>query len=124
MSESFIVIVSIVLLISALLQIILFFKIWGMTNDVKDIKSRIDKVLPTEEEKKAELFIQKVQGDNNPPLESSFNVGDIVIYEPMNRIMSVKAILPDGRIECCSYTKNGKEEFEGVYTANQIRIKA
>lgn len=34
---------SIVLLVFGVLQIILFFKLWGMTNDVKKIKERLEK---------------------------------------------------------------------------------
>ena len=33
--------VSIVIIVFGILQIILFFKLWGMTNDVKKIKSSL-----------------------------------------------------------------------------------
>lgn len=40
---------TIILLIFGVLQIILFFKVWGMTNDIKDIRN---KYLKDEDEKK------------------------------------------------------------------------
>lgn len=39
---------TIILLIFGVLQIILFFKVWGMTNDIKDIRN---KYLKDEDEK-------------------------------------------------------------------------
>ena len=35
-------IINIALIVMCVLQIILFFKIWGMTNDVKDLKNKFD----------------------------------------------------------------------------------
>ena len=35
-------IINITLIVMGVLQIILFFKIWGMTNDVKDLRNKID----------------------------------------------------------------------------------
>ena len=35
-------IINIALIVMGVLQIILFFKIWGMTNDVKDLKNKFD----------------------------------------------------------------------------------
>lgn len=40
--EAFIVLLIIVI---AILQVILFFKVWGMTNTTKDIKSKLDEML-------------------------------------------------------------------------------
>ncbi len=38
--ESFNIILAIILLVFGILQIILFFKIWGMTNDIRKIKDK------------------------------------------------------------------------------------
>ena len=35
-------ITSIIIIVFAVLQIILFFKVWGMTNDVKDLKNKLE----------------------------------------------------------------------------------
>ena len=42
---------TIILLIFGVLQIILFFKVWGMTNDIKEIRN---KYLKDEDEKRRE----------------------------------------------------------------------
>ena len=34
--------VSIIIIVFGILQIILFFKIWGMTNDVREIKNMLE----------------------------------------------------------------------------------
>lgn len=39
--ESITLFVSIVIIVFGILQIILFFKIWGMTNNIKEIKNLI-----------------------------------------------------------------------------------
>lgn len=39
--EGITLLVSIILIVFGVLQIILFFKLWGMTNDVRKIKERI-----------------------------------------------------------------------------------
>lgn len=36
--ESTLILVSIISIVFAILQIVLFFKLWGMTNDVKELK--------------------------------------------------------------------------------------
>lgn len=110
-------------IVVSVLSIILFFKVWGMTNDVKEIKERLANVLLTEKEKK-HVELQKValssSEDNTDKVASEFKIGETVRYAPMNRVMVVKSIQKDGNIECVSYNKNGKEEFEGVYRPSQI----
>ena len=54
---------TIVLLIFGVLQIILFFKVWGMTNDIKEIRN---KYLKDEDEKRRE----KVVYDPTPKVSS------------------------------------------------------
>lgn len=115
----------IVLIIFGVLEIALFFKVWGMTNDVKDIKNRISLTIKTESEKEYDSFLNQVErlNPNNQaanPISSDFLIGETVEYPPMKRRMIVKSIKPDGKIECCSIKTNGKEEFEGVYLPEQI----
>ena len=109
-------------IIVAILSIILFFKIWGMTNDVKEIKDRLARVLPTEEEKMSEELKSATMSAEEKAIvmESDFKIGEMVRYAPMNRVMIVKSIHEDGKIECVSYKKNGTEEFEGLYDPAQI----
>ena len=48
-----------------------------------------------------------------------FNVGDCVIYPPVNRVMFIREITHDGLYKCFENTDKG-EEFAGAYKANQI----
>lgn len=54
---------TIILLIFGVLQIILFFKVWGMTNDIKEIRN---KYLKDEDEKK----IRETEYDSIPKISS------------------------------------------------------
>jgi len=54
---------TIILLIFGLLQIILFFKVWGMTNDIKEIRN---KYLKDEDEKRR----QEAEYDPSPQISS------------------------------------------------------
>lgn len=49
------IIISIVLLVTSILQIILFFKVWGMTNDIRELKD--------------DYFSEKVESENDEPNE-------------------------------------------------------
>lgn len=40
--EGIMFLVSIIIIVFGILQIILFFKIWGMTNDVREIKNMLE----------------------------------------------------------------------------------
>lgn len=69
---------AIIIVVFGLLQIILFFKIWGMTNDVNDIKNILDSALAS--------------GNNNNTQKSmnKFSEGDTVINIKTEKIMVVK----------------------------------
>lgn len=59
--EDYIIILGIVMLIFGILQIILFFKLWGMTNNVRWIKRHLGK----EEDQQRELMKAIHKGDPN-----------------------------------------------------------
>lgn len=116
------ILIEILSIVFFILGLILFFKVWGMTNDVREIKERLTEVFPTEGEKK-HIELQnalKPKEDEEAAANSVFSIGETVRYAPMNRIMVVKSIHPDGKIECVSFKKDGKEEFEGLYEPGQI----
>lgn len=73
--------IGIISIIAAILQIILFFKIWRMTNDVRELKNH---------------FIDEER--NNDKEHCSFNIGDKVIYE--HRKFEVLEILTHGLCKC------------------------
>ena len=99
-------ITSIILLVFAVLQIILFFKIWGMTNDVRAIK---DSLLTKESS------IHKTLPKNS----SLLNIGDLVVSKE-GKQMRIKEI-QDGKYAC--YT-NGGMHFEGFYEESDIKLFA
>jgi hypothetical protein len=122
--DMFLVVLSIVW---SVLCIILFFKVWGMCNDVAEMKDRFAKVFPTDDEKKAMALQQKsyIGSTSNAEQEATeindFKVGDSVIYEPMNRRMIIKRIGSGGLLQCVSYKPDGKEEYEGTYKPEQVK---
>lgn len=71
---------SFIFLVFAVLQIILFFKIWGMTNDVRKLRKH---------------FVSDLQ-DNKTPYY--FNVSEQVMYQ--GKVYEVIEILGDGMCKC------------------------
>lgn len=119
--ESVTIIVSIIIIVFGVLEIILFFKMWGMCNNVSRIEQRLAGVFPTKNEgKHQELVQEQKQEKENPANIGIFTVGMKVCYPQMNRIMFIKELHSDGKIECVSYKKDGREEFEGLYEESQI----
>lgn len=89
---------TLVLIAFAILQVILFFKIWGMTNNVKEIR---DYLLQEEDVKEKK--------DDNRGLEREcirqFEDGEIVLYIPEN--MKVKIVGYNGfNVYKCSSIDN------------------
>lgn len=111
----------------AILQIILFFKIWGMCDNIADIRQRLKLTFPNEQEKietanKAKYQTQDAEDKNTTATSiDGFKIGDKVIYEPANRKMIIKEISKDGKLVCVSYKPNGKEEYEGAYLPTQVK---
>lgn len=86
-------IVWIVLIIFAILQIILFFKLWRMTDDVSAILLHLEN--NRKDVKKKSLEISK-DPDNNDP----WGVGALVVEKGTGRQMRIKSIGKDGRFLC------------------------
>ena len=89
----------------AVLQIILFFKIWGMTNDIREIKERY--LSSTTSPKK-----------KMPTQPTEFNIGELVVEIKTNKQMRIKEITEDGKYSC--YTGGGASH-EGDFTASEIK---
>lgn len=112
------------------LNAILFFKVWKMCNNVADMKERFKTFCPTVEEKIAmEKMVMDLMKKQHKTLNSesevsnteSLKVGDIVIYEPMNKRMMIKEITDEGMLFCVSYSNNGINEKDGPYKPEQVR---
>ncbi len=98
------IIESIVLTIFGILSIILFFKIWGMTNNIKDIK----RLLGNSEETKRNKS------------RSKFSIGDMVTAKSYNGIMEIIDIYNDGTYNCIDVKSN---EIVGVFKENELTKK-
>ena len=100
--ETFIILI---ILIFGILQLILFFKIWGMTNDIREIK---EKYLSSTDPKKSV----------SPAQPTEFNVGELVVHIKTNKQMRIKEITEDGKYSC--YTGGGASH-EGDFTESEIK---
>lgn len=82
------ILLTIVGVIFAILQIILFFKLWGMTNDVRDIKNK--------------YFSYNLQETDNvieDDSEASLD-GKLVVNLATNKQMRVNGITNEGKYKC------------------------
>lgn len=97
--EEFIVLV---LIVFGILQIILFFKIWGMTNNVKEMRNYF---LKDEDAKKQESIRKRNAEAHKVEKEKYlFYIGELVVYE--GRIYEVVDHLSQGKCKCKD-VKNG-----------------
>lgn len=82
--EGLITFSGIVIIAFGILQIILFFKIWGMTNDIKEIKNK---------------YLS--EGTTIPPkITTNFSVGSIATERKTGRKVSIAEINRDGTYKC------------------------
>ena len=100
------VFVNVILLIWCILQIVLFFKVWRMTNDVQIIRDAIKSIC---EHNKPQNKIEEI-GDNDNP----FSVGALVIddTERQWRVVEIK-----GNIVVC------RNSVQGIVEFNQKELK-
>ncbi|WP_077154539.1 hypothetical protein [Bacteroides bouchesdurhonensis] len=97
--------INIIIIVFGILQIILFFKIWGMTNDIRKIR---EKYFLSSDSKKS---IESTQ-------QTEFNIGELVIEIKTNKQMRINEITKDGKYSC--YT-NGGVSHEGDFTGSEIK---
>lgn len=80
--------IALVIIIGAILQIILFFKIWGMTNDVSEILGIMrERNVPNTVKPVQQQFVQSSAPEVNPSNEANpsieeikYSVGEKVFY--------------------------------------------
>lgn len=80
---------SIIFLIFGILQIILFFKIWGMTNDVRAIKGYLTKTEESQKPSSNEYQNEENSLRQDPSEKGAFEIGSIVLYTPENVKMKI-----------------------------------
>lgn len=107
---------AIIILVFGILQLILFFKIWGMTNDIREIKK---KYLGSNDNSQIQSS-QKIEYFGSiPEDENKFKEDDLVILLATGKQMRVKRYTEDGKYSC--YT-NGGTVYQGDYAENELRL--
>ena len=86
--------VSAVLLVWGILEIVLFFKIWRMTDDVHALKQKLCQTQSSQPLNESRNMRTPAESHNN------ITVGMTVWRASDNRKMKVVRIDPDGKIEC------------------------
>lgn len=118
------ILLSIITLIGAILNIILFFKIWGMTNNVSEILD----IMRTQNFKSAPIpnqpqpkqpDLNKESGDKPSVEEVKFNVGDTVSY--YKKELKIVADNGDGTYACV--TPDGRPYSNSIEWKKLRRIQ-
>ena len=97
--------ISIILVVFGILQIVLFFKLWGMTNDIRDIKN---KYLESN-------ITNNVEAKNN--LNLKYELNELVVEIKTGRQMRIKEY-KDNKYSC--YINSGAT-FVGDFEESEIR---
>lgn len=100
--------VGIIIIVFGILQIILFFKMWGMTNNVSEMKNMMELLLRKDFQNKENLGepVQYSIPDNtecdkeNFPENTKFQKGDIVLYKPENTKLIVIEYAAPNVVKC------------------------
>ena len=90
--------------ISSILCVILFFKVWGMCNDV---------------DKLTKFVISKwsEKGTKSPNESEEYKVGDLVVWKETGKQMRIASIRDEGTYECRT---NQGETFVGNFSSDEL----
>ena len=107
------IIIQIGVIVIAVLNIILFFKLWGATNDIRKIRNEICKTSQVQEEKPAAQEVRKPATSTR----SGFNVGDwVTTKDTPDRVMYIDRINNTGEFVC----KTTDGEIAGTFRESQL----
>lgn len=110
--EGMLTFTGIIIIVFGILQIILFFKIWGMTNDISDMKSIISDYIT----KKTQVL---TENKADTILERDIKVGDLVVELKNERQLKVVNITDNGEFEC---TVPGGISSIGLFNRSEIEV--
>lgn len=102
--------VSIIIIVFGILQIILFFKLWGMTNNISEIKELI---------KKYSIEEKVGQKKQKSTTEMDIQIEDLVMELKSKQRLKVVDITEDGRFQC--KTPGGIAPI-GFFERNEIEL--
>lgn len=92
-------IVSIIIIVFGILQIILFFKLWGMTNNVNEMKNMMESYLRKEnQQRKPQTSISVPTSITSNPIKKEQRWGNDIIEEDKNKAQSIIPNLKQGEI--------------------------
>ena len=116
---------AIIFIVFGVLQIILFFKIWGMTNDVRNIKEMYE----SEREahyRNLDRTTHKAESQEGSDLSiSKFSVGDLVVHIKTGKQMRIKNINVDNihsNNDTYSCYSGGGVYHEGDFLASELKL--
>lgn len=92
-------IIGIVMLVFGILQIVLFFKLWGMTNDVGQIKYLLSN-LSTQNAAAIKKPQDLEQTSSEQKVVGEWPVGTLVVHTATWQQMRIKEITPDHKYVC------------------------
>jgi hypothetical protein len=95
-------------LVWSILCLILFFKVWGMTNDIREIKKYL----------LSDILVSPTAHEKDSSKKKNIKEGDIVINKKTGEEMIVKNIYSNG-VYGCDTGKIYPEDF----TINDIEVK-
>lgn len=116
---------AIIFIIFGLLQIILFFKIWGMTDDIRAIKNKYLDQQHKELPQAVNPVIQSQYIDKEIPVISKFSIDDLVIEIKTGKQMRIKKINTDNvhtQNDTYSCYVNGGAVHAGDFFESEIRL--
>ena len=111
--ESILTFISIIFSVFGILQIILFFKVWGMTNNVSEMKNMMELFLRKDFQAKDGKISQ------NTKFESDIKIEDLVVELKNERQLKVVDITDNGEFEC---TIPGGISPVGIFNRNEIEL--
>lgn len=107
--------IGIILIVFGILWLILFFKLWGATNDIRKIRNEICKTSQVQEEKPTATEVSKPT--TSTPSKNGFRVGDwVTTKDTPDRVLYIDRINNVGEFVC----KTTDGEIAGTFKENQL----
>lgn len=109
------IIIQIVVIAIAVLNIVLFFKLWGATNDIRKIRKEICKTSQVQEEKPVATEVRKPT--TSTCSNNGFSVGDwVTTKDTPDRVLYIDRINNAGEFVC----KTTEGEIAGTFRESQL----
>lgn len=118
--ETTTIVLALIFVVFGILQIILFFKIWGMTDNVRLMHQNIASI--------QNLLSERITNESNPhqkypsPIQShsaaKFKDGDVVLDKVSQKRLIVVEVQTDGMCLC----GNVAGEIERVFTPDELSV--